>query len=308
MPSAGRTEPRSLLSRAGALLLALAAVPVHPAPVSAQEVRSVRFVLDNDLFGLRGREAPPDHDYTHGVNVSVELSGAPRVVRWAVPAAELSTMLGLGQEVYTPREDAPEPVPGERPYAAWLYLAAGASADRGHRRDEVSVRLGVVGPPALGEEVQNGVHRLTGSRPQLGWEHQIGTRPGIVLRFEQTHRLRPLPDAGWVLLLPAWSAAAGNVEAGLGAGARVRVGAARGAYALVGARGEHLLWDVFLDAAESTVERIPSVGEWEAGAGWAFRRATVEYRFVARGREYRTQAAPHRWGSLGLSWHPGRSR
>jgi lipid A 3-O-deacylase len=299
LPVPPRVVPQLSLRRVLPLLAALLAAGVaSPPPGRTQELRAVHLSLENDLFGVRGRGAPPDHDYTHGVRVAGEFAG---------PADDRSVTLGLGQEIYTPREDAPEPVPGERPYAAWLYLEAGVASDRGHRRDDLSVRVGVVGPPALGEPVQNGVHRLTGSRPQLGWGHQLGTRPGAVLRWERTHRLRPAPGARWLALLPGWSVAAGNVETGVGAGVRVRAGTGRGPHALLGARAEYGLRDLFLDAPESGVERIPAVAEWEAGAGWTFRRVEVEYRFVARGREYRTQAEPHRWGSLGVTWRPGRA-
>jgi len=35
--------------------------------------------------------------------------------------------------------------------------------------------------------------------------------------------------------------------------------------------------------------------------GYRFRGWGVAYRFVVRGREYRAQPAPHRYGSLALS-------
>ena len=302
------------------LLLALAAAgAVLPARGEAQRVRAVRVELDNDLFGIRGRGPPPDHDYTHGLHASLELAGIPTRRRRADGGAgappDRSTTLGLGQEIYTPRVDAAEPVPGERPYAAWLFLLAGASTDRGHRRDEAVLRVGVVGPPALGEPVQNGVHRLTGSRPQLGWAHQLGAGPGVHASFTQTHRLRPAGAAGRLVLLPWWSASLGNVRTGAGAGVAARAGAAsgRGAYATAGVRGEYVLRDLFLDAAPrggAPVRRIRGVGEWEAGAGYAFDRWSAGYRFVVRGREYHGQHAPHAHGSVGLAWSaPGaRSR
>ena len=50
-------------------------------------------------------------------------------------------------------------------------------------------------------------------------------------------------------------------------------------------------------------ERRTAVGQYELGLGLRRRAFTVEYRHVARGREYRAQPGPHAYGALALTLH-----
>jgi lipid A 3-O-deacylase len=292
-----------------------------PKPLAAQAVEAATLRLDNDILALRGREAPPDYDYTHGLHASVELNAAPG---WGAlvpairpcPADEASgscarTRLRMGQEIYTPRRDAPTPLPGERPYAAWLYLGADALVAGPRRQRSATVELGVTGPPALGEPVQNGLHALLGSERQVGWAHQIGFEPGIRLGYAEEYRFsRGVPGVGVVRVVPGWSASLGNVrtaaQAGVSAG--VRRGSGRGAELGVGAYGEWVGRDLFLDGgtfrSSSLARKLPFVARGEIRAGYALRRWSVEYAFVVRSRQYRAQPGPHRYGSLSLAWRP----
>jgi hypothetical protein len=243
----------------------------------------VTVTLDNDILALRGRGAPADYDYTHGLTVAVERGPARRFL--------------VGQRIYTPRRDAPEPVPGERPYAGWLF--AGAQIASGQRSLELEV--GFTGPAALGEPVQNGVHRLLGSERQEGWAHQLGFEPGILLRLQEIRRF----DRGPARIQPALSVALGNVRTAAAAGAHVEVGRGAGPYARLGARHEWVARDIFLDGntfrSRSTARKLPFVSEGEAAAGFRARRWSAEYRFVARTREYRAQPEAHAYGSLALT-------
>src|ERR1700720_3759437 len=106
--------------------------------LSAQDPQpsaSVRFEIDNDLFALRGSGPPPDYDYTHGTRISIlrtrgptwiarTLGAAPRCVDVAaMKQGCLLSGVAFGQEIYTPRHNVSDPVPGDRPHAAWLYGA-----------------------------------------------------------------------------------------------------------------------------------------------------------------------------------------
>ncbi|HEY7767443.1 MAG TPA: lipid A-modifier LpxR family protein, partial [Longimicrobium sp.] len=163
---------------------------------AAQTVTAFSMRLDNDILALRGRGAPPDYDYTHGLHIRAELgrNPGPLAVLQACAADGdalpcLRTRLHAGQEIYTPRRDAPTPLEGERPYAAWLYAGAEAVVDGPGRQRSLVVQMGVVGPAALGEPVQNGVHRLNGSQPQVGWAHQLGTEPGLLVRYRDERKV-----------------------------------------------------------------------------------------------------------------------
>ncbi len=275
---------------ASAIVLAL----LWAVPAGAQRSASLR--LDNDILALRGRGAPADYDYTQGLALSVEMDSAPR---WM--PRRLRTRIEAGQRIYTPRRDAPTPVPGERPYAAWLYAGGGVARESARGVRSLEVELGVTGPPALGEPVQNGVHRLTGSERQEGWAHQVGFEPGILLRFQEGRRW----GGGAARIQPALRVELGNVRTTAALGASAVLGRGAGAYARLGGRQEWVARDLFLDGStfrgRSTARKLPFVSEGEAAAGFRARKWSAEYRFVARSREYRAQPEGHAYGSLVLT-------
>lgn len=290
--------------RASTIVLAL----VCAVPAGAQGVRSATLRLDNDILALRGRGAPADYDYTQGLVVGVELDSALRWMTGRLPACGASvtapclrTALEVGQRIYTPRRDAPTPIPGERPYAAWLYAGGGVARESADGVRSLEMELGVTGPPALGEAVQNGVHRLTGSERQEGWAQQTGFEPGILLRFRETRRW----GGGAARIVPAIRVEAGNVRTGAAVGASALLGRGTGAYARLGGWQEWVVRDIFLDGntlcGRSTARKLPFVGEGEAAAGYRAAKWSAEYRFVVRSREYRAQPGHHDYGSVVLT-------
>jgi lipid A 3-O-deacylase len=272
----------------------------------------VQVVVDNDLFGMRGADdPPPDYEYTHGLSVSWDArrreGASGREAKWEV-----------GQRIYTPRRDAAEPVPGERPYAGWLYAAWERVGTTERTRSRLRVEAGVTGPPSLAQPVQNAIHALAGYEEQLGWAHQLGFEPGILASYGREHRLVVMGrDAGFTRLevLPSWSVRAGNVRAGAEAGVRARAGfragdvwtgaGARGVSGWVeaAARQEAVVRDLFIDGNTFArrgpgLERRTWVAQREAAFGMRWRRTELEYRHVLRGREYATQTEPHPYGSI----------
>ncbi len=277
-------------------------------PAGAQGVRSATLRLDNDILALRGRGAPADYDYTQGLVVGVELDTAWRWMPGRLPACSASgtepclrTRVELGQRIYTPRRDAPTPIRGERLYGAWLYAGGGVARESARGLRSLEVELGVTGPPALGEPVQNGVHRLTGSERQEGWAHQVGFEPGILLRFQEGWRR----GGGAARIEPAVRVELGNVRTSAALGASALLGRGTGPYARLGGRREWVLRDLFLDGntfrSRSTARKLPFVSEGEAAAGFRAAKWSAEYRIVARSREYRAQPEAHAYGSLVLT-------
>jgi lipid A 3-O-deacylase len=272
----------------------------------------VQVAIDNDLLGLRGADdPPPDYEYTHGLSVSWDArrrDDADRGARWEA-----------GQRIYTPRRDAAEPIPGERPYAGWLYGAWERVEASRRTRWRLRIEAGVTGPPSLAEPVQSAFHRLAGYQKQLGWAHQLGFEPGVIVFYEREGRLS-IGGAGATGLevLPSWTVRAGNVRTGAEAAVRARLGfgagdawtgagAARGVSGWVeaGARQEAVLRDLFIDGntfAERNpgIERRTWVARGEAAIAIRCRRTELEYRFFLRGREYETQTEPHPYGSVRL--------
>jgi lipid A 3-O-deacylase len=277
-------------------------------PASAQQVEAFALRFDNDILALRGTGKPADYDYTHGLHLKAEFGGLPwGFSRWmaAEEAVSMRSHVGLGQRIYTPRQDGAEPVPGERPYAGWLFVDAGvrlAGPDAEHRFE---VELGVTGPAALGEPVQNGFHRLVGSTRQEGWEHQLRTEVAGLVRYgiARTTRLGggELKPQAEIALGTLWSGAAGGMEGRIGAAPGTR-----GLSAAAAVRQEWVARNLFLDGNTFATSVRADKRRWVSGAAgslvYGFEGWDVEYRFVVRSREYAAQPSAHGYGSVMARW------
>ena len=229
----------------------------------------------------------------------------------------------LSQNIYSPYFDGdPVPPPGDRPYAAVLLATTSLIQDTDTTRTALGLGLGVIGPAAQGEEVQNGFHGLIGQGKVSGWDSQIGNQPVIQLTADRTWRL-PLSGIGGLEsdVLPSVTAGAGTFriygQAGgsirLGQGLNSDFGAARihpgltGTdayvqtepfvwYVFAGVDGQAIAWDETLDglpfATSRNVGRQPFVGEFQAG----FTIIAYGVRFTAmqvvQSNEFKTQRNP----------------
>lgn len=323
----GLFRGRPFARAACAFVLALAAAPAH-----AQRVREVRLVLDNDAYDFWiPVDRRPDHDYTNGVDLSAELAGGPLWARRLAPHAAActgatapdsactSTTFSFGQKIFTPRVDGDTPIPGERPYAGWLYLAADGHLSTAAMRRTVGVEVGVTGPPSLGKAIHVGWHRLAGFRAPLGWDNQVRFEPGLQLRYDEARLLADVRAGGVRIatLAPEWGADAGNVHVGAHAGATLRAGwsvphpwarsggASVGVYAIARLREEAVARDLFLQGHDSPgVEREPFVYQREFGAGIHAAEVTFEFRSLRQGRQYTTEPGPHTWSTFELRITP----
>jgi hypothetical protein len=108
---------------------------LRAAPTAAQT--GVALSADNDYFNFwQAPHRRSDVDYTQGADLTVRWPGRiPHVLRWigsgspcqpATPVRIACTRFGvsLGQQIYTPWYDTAVLLPGDRPYAGWLYLTA----------------------------------------------------------------------------------------------------------------------------------------------------------------------------------------
>ena len=331
--TSGVRRQQAFMARQTTLLVVLLAGPLAAATAqSAGAKRAVGLTLDNDLLAVRGAGTPPDYDYTQGVRVVLAWAGATSLVRQVLGRAPscrsveehragcVSAAVGVGQEIYTPRRDASEPVPGERPYAGWLYASATARRAEPGRVRALGVEFGVSGPPSLAEPVQNGVHRLLRNKAQLGWAHQLPTALGVTVRYGEGRRTERAVGRSAAAAALRWSAAAGTVVTSFSAGADATLGL-RGdlpwspsepevprptrLYARAGVRQDAVLRNVFVEgrAGSGRADRRLFVGQAEAAIGYRRRRLGLEYRHVVRGREYAAQPSPHAYGSIALTIH-----
>ncbi len=324
----------------------LAAVALAAIPISASAGNyTVQF--END------RIADTDRHYSTGMRLNwVSDSRSPSASpQWARNALswiyrqvdeklEGRIGLALGQNIFTPEDTASRNlVVDDRPYAGWLYGGISAHAEAPgtfagislYTLDTVEFDVGVVGPLALGEEVQNTFHDLIGVGRSNGWDHQLENEPGLLFIFERRWRPEPLTlgavDAD---VIPHVGVSLGNVMTLANAGGTVRVGqnlkvdfgpphvrptlsglaAVTGNtdfawYLFAGAEGRIVARNIFLDgntfASSHSVDKKPLVADLQTGAAIVFNDIRLAFTHVFRTREFDGQRRADRYGAVSLS-------
>ncbi len=184
--------------------------------------------IENDML------ARTDRYYTNGIRIGGGMAfdllqlPAAELLRQVAPDAGGKVHLGLfvGQNIYTPRSiSVSQAQPLDRPWAAWLYLGGVAQRANDNRLDTVEVDLGLVGPSALGKEIQSGWHRLIGSPQPRGWHHQIPNEPAFLLSWlaKSKHSLGSTGGLD-IEAIPHGGATVGTVMTLARAGGLVRLG------------------------------------------------------------------------------------
>ena len=250
---------------------------------------------------------------------------------WGDGTTRLS--LEISQSIFTPRATQVNPPPlNDRPYAAVLLATAALVHDTEDARDLVSLSLGVVGPDALGRQVQNGFHNIIGDTPNRGWHYQLPDQPAFQVLDQHTWRVPVAQFAGFETdVLPSATVSIGDIRDYLQAGAVLRFGqglasdfgTARIApglngsdaytavrpfawYVFAGADGQAVGYDVTLDGStfrngSRDVHRIWDVGEFEGGLAVMAYGLRLTYTQTWQTEEFRHSKALFNFGSLALS-------
>jgi hypothetical protein len=292
---------------------------------------------ENDMF------VKTDRHYTQGFKFT-QMFADETMPRFVSDAATGFPHLGLdpearklgftfGQNIYTPSDiDNPNLIPKERPYAGWLYLGwivqrRGVQGDI-PALENFELNLGVIGPPALGQDAQTYVHKLWGIHLPRGWSNQLKTEPGLALRYVRMWRFRAeVSDlaADWI---PQFGGSLGNVgtyaESGFSLRAgynvpldfgpqnidapNVAAGVARpkwGLFGFTGISGRAVGYNAFLDGNlfrhSHHVDKNIFVAEWKLGAALVLKRVEMSYTYVLRTREFKHQGQNDAFGSVSLS-------
>ncbi|MFT4266402.1 MAG: lipid A deacylase LpxR family protein [Xenophilus sp.] len=244
------TAPRRPWPAAAGLLLAIFAVSGAQAQQTATcQGRSAlsdgqwtfNLRVDNDLFGGDRQ----DQGYTSGLGITLV---SPNVVDYqsdpCLPAmarglnrylSDLSPegfeqqnmVFSLGQGLFTPHDIArADLIPDDRPYAGLLLASVGYNARRGDELRTSHLRVGIVGPSALGRQTQNLVHRIIGSERANGWANQLRDEPVVQLVHERMRRWAPAHDqGGWSWdAIGHWGGVVGNLASYVNAGVELRYG------------------------------------------------------------------------------------
>jgi lipid A 3-O-deacylase len=309
-----------------------------PGLANAQSVPGIEIQADNDGLNLwLSKVSRTDGEYTNGLRVSLSRGIAPlwgRLVRSTSPCLGteavsrhcLTTEFAVAQQIYTPLNAENEPRPIDRPFVGWLHADITANVISTSRLRSFKLTAGFTGPPTLARNVQQAFHRAVGVTNGDGWNYQLGFSPAGSLTY--TERLRSvLVSTGHravVDLLSTWSAQAGNsrtdaygeivARAGVhiphpwNPTSRMRRSATTfGIWVYGGFRETGVAYDQTLDRSWSrgglsySVERSPWVSRSEFGIGVRHRSLMMTFGGNRDGREYRTEYAPHSYGSLTMT-------
>ena len=329
---------------AGSALLAFApgAALAQDDSTAAQQRGVFSLVVENDSLATGD-----DRNYTSGIKLAY-VSPAERVPDWLQGLGSFTTAISgsepdfwgvsIGQSIFTPQDIAANPAPPDQhPYAGWLYgqvmIAAeedGASPDY---LDTFELEFGIVGPSALGEEAQKGIHQILGAPEPNGWDSQLHDEFAFAGSFDRRWRawraFINVPGGLEADLTPSAGVTLGTLRTEARVGAAVRLGwridndygppRVRPSLSGVehfqggplswsifaGVQGRAVARDLFLDGNtfedSASVERIPLVADAQLGfaiSGGAWRLA---YTYVVRTDEFETQNARQDFGALALS-------
>ncbi len=319
------------------LLLTLVAAPAFAAP-PADPTGIFTIQVENDAVSTF--KGTSDQYYSSGLRLGYT-TGTERVpgfladfgrAVWGDGVQRVS--IDVAQSIFTPRNtQLRQPDVRDRPYAAYLRASAALLHDTDTARSVIGVSLGVIGPSALGQVVQNGFHSIQGDNPNLGWRAQLKDEPAVEVLLEQTYRL-PIARLGPLETdaLPSITAGIGTVrdyvQAGvsfrLGQGLasdfgapRIRPGMSGGDaytptrpfawYVFAGADGQAVARDLFLDGStfrdkSPHVTKRFFVGEMQAGLAAMLYGVRLTYTHVFQTPSFdRQKSGLFNFGSLALS-------
>lgn len=295
------------------------------------------------IFSIQGENSSissakvTDRFYTNGIhlgyqtpeNAAPSLAGLGRAL-WGEGRQRIA--VDISQQIFTPFDTASKNPPvGDRPYAALLLATVSAVQDNAASRSAAGLSLGVVGPSALGEEVQNGFHDLIGQKGNKGWKTQIHDEPVFGFYISRVWRLPMGSVAGLQTdALPALYANLGTIKIDAEAGLNFRIGqglendfgAPRirtvsggdafqrgtgfGWYVFAGAGGRAVARDITLDGNtwrnSRSVKIKPFIGQADAGVALLAYGARLSYTHVVETQDFKRQKGGlHQFGSLALS-------
>lgn len=302
--------------------LCLVALTTPAAAEPAADPRhTLTIQLENDFLNPHS-----DKYYTNGFRIAYtsptgQVPGfLASLGRSLLGAGQQRFAVELSQHIFTPyANQVANPPQGDRPYAGVLMATASLIQDTDTTRTALGLGLGMIGPAALGRQVQSVAHTILGDTKDQGWGTQIPNQPVIQLAAQRIWRTAPLSVGSLQMdLLPSLGVGAGTFRIYGAAAAQVRLGqnlnvdfgvprlrpgltgtdAYHSAqplawYLFIGMEGQAVAWDETLDGlpfgSSRHVTKNPLVGELQGGLsviawGWRFTAA-----HIVRSQEFKGQ-------------------
>lgn len=328
---------------------------MHPAVSLAdrdqREQWTLNLYVENDLF------SETDQDYTSGIRASLVSPDVNDYIENDLPewlkrvnrrltffhknheGLQRNVMVSLGQQIYTPKDlQSTGLIKDDRPYAAWLFMGFGYQTRSDTQLDTLEVRLGLIGPAALGQQAQDFIHDLRGFEKFQGWDNQLRNEPGFTAVWEHKQKWAWRRGELDMDVIGHSGIALGNVRSHLNAGAEFRIGWAipddfgtsairpggenstpdsvwdpritsgrRWGFHFFAAFDVRLVGqDIFLDGNSfknsHEVAKESFVSDASVGFSFIYGGGRISYAQVFRSREFSRQDSSHSYGSLAFSY------
>jgi hypothetical protein len=280
-----------------------------------------------------------DRYYTHGTKLT--LTHQPpwgqtvgRKLRHLIPIggdAPMRTAVGyvLGQNIYTPDHiTVAAPQPTDRPWAGWFYGGAYLQREVDDRVfDHFELNLGVVGPSAVAEDIQEWIHDLFDADDPAGWDNQLPDEFGINFIYRRKWKFTLIgQNCGDLTIeaIPQAGLTVGNVQRDINADIIVRAGiylpgdfgpgrledvaAATGGnphcwgvYGFARAGGKYVEHNMFIEGSNyhnnPGVAEEPWVGEIQVGVNTYYKCVEVGYAVRWVSEQFKDQNGAQSYGS-----------
>lgn len=195
-----------------------------------KQPRFLTLISENDNYV----PARQDRHYTNGLYLSYGLPRGqqPWWLNWLGNMTPLADRIqdreyniAIGQNLYTPEVfTSPKAIPGDRPFAGWLYGGLSVTAHSPGIEEHLAVNIGVVGLAAQGRRTQKLLHEISGDPEPQGWHNQLENEPALLLRYQRSWFTALVENQPVNLdLVPRAGLTTGNVITEAGAGAQSRV-------------------------------------------------------------------------------------
>jgi lipid A 3-O-deacylase len=158
----------------------------------------IRIHYDNDFF------TNTDHYYTQGITLEYAHPLFKKFVAYKIlprlknPVYKTGTNFDVSG--YTPTNtDSDSILHDDRPFAGVMSVKLFSISfnQRKTLRLASAIRMGIIGPAAMGEEIQTNIHRWTGNKLPRGWQHQI--KNDIILNYQFNLEQKWISMNGFIL-------------------------------------------------------------------------------------------------------------
>lgn len=278
--------------------------------------------LENDCFLPDKSLGKGDHDYSHGTCFEY--------------ITDSLIHIKFGQNMYTPSDlRAEEHIPGDRPYAGFLYGGFGYEFLKGYVpfwTHYGELDLGVIGPAAFAGHTQKFIHKILNCKDPKGWHNQLNNEFVVNAQWWTKYNYYA---CRWIAVVPRVGALAGTVEDAVEAGCDVKIGwnlmndignnimfsaSSRSshswiddlqAYVYAGVDERLYLYNHILQGSfiqdkdrkqglDVDIERF--VGEIQAGACFRFKQFIAKYYMIFRQNEFKHQKHSPNYAGLTFGW------